>query len=261
MAWGAAIGQLFYIGPGILIHIFHYYYSTWKRWKIVYKIRENLTSGPNFLTTGNFLSPVHNGCCRQGSASSCPQKGRRSWKKRRFWLLVWCEFQSTHKPSFFDTIKVPDLPAPHGSKLGVWRLPKQDMAPISDAERDRRVKVAARQLAMSSSDDEEDEGNNAAEEEVMAPWPEIQSPAEDGAMKSPSRPRRTGRKTIPDDQGSAADEPPQAASKRKKGKGPAKKPKKKKIKRGTQWYGGRYGGRNTNRWNSLSVFSSFSIFR
>ena len=43
------------------------------------------------------------------------------------------------------------------------------MAPISDAERDRRVKVAARQLAMSSSDDEEDEGNNAAEEEVMAP--------------------------------------------------------------------------------------------
>ena len=111
-------------------------------------------------------------------------------------------------------------------------MPKPDMAPISDAERDRRVKVAARQLAMSSSDDEEDEGNNAAEEEVMAP--EIQSPAEDGAMKSPSRPRRTGRKTIPDDQGSAADEPPQAASKRKKGKGPAKKPKKKKIKRGTQ---------------------------
>jgi hypothetical protein len=56
-------------------------------------------------------------------------------------------------------------------------------------------------------------------------------PAEDGAIKSPSRPRRSGRKTIPDEQGSSEDEPPQAASKRKKGKEPAKKPKK---KRGTQ---------------------------
>jgi hypothetical protein len=69
-----------------------------------------------------------------------------------------------HEPSFFDTIKVPDLPAPPGSKLGFWCLPKPDMAPISDAHRDRRLKITIRQLQLSPSEEDEEDDNDDMEE-------------------------------------------------------------------------------------------------
>ncbi len=107
-----------------------------------------------------------------------------------------------HPPTLFDTIKVPDLPAPPGSKLGVWRLPTPDMEPISDVDRERRLRVNLHRLREDDSEDEEEDGDQPSV--APAAWEGV---AEEAPAQAP-RPRRNKNRQRAEEEADDVHEPP-----------------------------------------------------